>query len=352
MGGFFGPDFDVGELSYSHALDRTVSGLTDRAVAIVGGDGGNVAVATSPKLSVSHLERRATDRVVAELAAQIRSVEQISLNDLDRRVLSGAFGASAASADGDWCGIALRFDNGGEDRVLLDLSKHQGRSPNFAIEFVKTIWPVLKEDCLAELGAGRETNADAALLWMVSDKIDVGVMVLNQKAMMVRVNLAARRSLESGALLKRSRYGLIAHCDAETQEFRKAVAECANSEDPMDERTIFVTHDPLGMRVPITLARYRHNGEPTRLVVALLPTPPASSSVEDLARGLGLTGSEAKVARLMQLGLTNREAAQIAGLKEQTFNTYAKRVLGKLNVGGRAQVAQLLTWQAAGRLLS
>jgi DNA-binding CsgD family transcriptional regulator len=81
----------------------------------------------------------------------------------------------------------------------------------------------------------------------------------------------------------------------------------------------------------------------------MLPMPPNPERVELLGRKLGLTPAEARVAVLMQSGLTNREAAYRAGLKEQTFNTYAKRVLCKLNVTGRTEMAQLLTWQAAGR---
>ena len=40
--------------------------------------------------------------------------------------------------------------------------------------------------------------------------------------------------------------------------------------------------------------------------------------------------------------------ARIAGLTEQSLCTYAKRVLNKLNVTSRAEVAQMLTWQAQG----
>jgi len=111
---------------------------------------------------------------------------------------------------------------------------------------------------------------------------------------------------------------------------------------------IFVANRSENRRVPITLTRYFHRGEATRFVVATLPTPPSTQRIEALVRRLGLSHSEAKVAALIQRGLSNREAAAMAGLKEQTFNTYAKRVLSKLNVSCRSEMARLLTWQASG----
>ena len=94
-----------------------------------------------------------------------------------------------------------------------------------------------------------------------------------------------------------------------------------------------------------------HEGEATRFVVVTVPQPPDPARIEALARQLGLTRAEARVAQLMQLGLSNRNAAKIAGVSEATFATYAKRALSKLDVQGRAEMAQLLTWQATvGRL--
>lgn len=88
------------------------------------------------------------------------------------------------------------------------------------------------------------------------------------------------------------------------------------------------------------------------MVVVILPRQPHRSRIELVAQKMGLSPTEARVAALLQMGLTNREAAMIAGVKEQTFNTYAKRVLSKMNVGSRSQVAQRLTWQAAwGRMV-
>jgi DNA-binding NarL/FixJ family response regulator len=79
-----------------------------------------------------------------------------------------------------------------------------------------------------------------------------------------------------------------------------------------------------------------------------MPQPPDSRRVEMLARAGGLTAAEARIAALLQMGLSNKDVATTTGLKEQSVSTYTKRVLSKLNVSSRAEMAQLLTWQAAG----
>ena len=61
---------------------------------------------------------------------------------------------------------------------------------------------------------------------------------------------------------------------------------------------------------------------------------------------MGLTPAEARVAALIREGHSNKQAAEIAGLTVETFNTYAKRVLSKMNVTCRSEMAQMLTWQA------
>src|SRR5690606_10962091 len=104
-----------------------------------------------------------------------------------------------------------------------------------------------------------------------------------------------------------------------------------------------------GQNVPVTLSRFFHEGRPTPLVVVTLPVAPKTHQVEALVRDMGLSSSEARVVALIQLGLSNKAAAVQAGLSEHTFNTYAKRVLSKLNISCRAEWAQLLTWQASGR---
>ena len=108
----------------------------------------------------------------------------------------------------------------------------------------------------------------------------------------------------------------------------------------------------LSLRIPVTLTRFCHQGAATDLVLVTMSLPPDSRRIEMLARAGGLTPSEARVAALLQLGLSNKDVAIAAGLKEQSVSTYAKRALSKLHVTSRAEMAQMLTWQAAGGRLS
>jgi DNA-binding CsgD family transcriptional regulator len=155
-------------------------------------------------------------------------------------------------------------------------------------------------------------------------------------------------------VLKRTRNGIACNDDCQTRNLREAIATCAEANPEHSDSVIFLSGDPADSsapKVPLTMCRFTFHGMPTSLVTLMLPSPPDSRRIQILARELGLTQAEARVAALLQLGLSNREAAESAGLTEQTMNTYTKRVLHKFNVNSRAEIAQLLTWQGKGGLL-
>jgi DNA-binding CsgD family transcriptional regulator len=185
--------------------------------------------------------------------------------------------------------------------------------------------------------------------WSLLDKVHIAVLVLDEKGLMYRLNRAARNVLRDEDVLRRGRGGVFAANAADSSVFSDALKKLGSEpEEQSTSQVIFLRDRGNGQRVPLTLERYYHDDKPTRFIVATLPISPSSSRVQALAKGLGLTASEAKVAALIQRGLSNRDAAALAGLKEQTFNTYAKRVLNKLDVKCRSEMARLLTWQASG----
>jgi DNA-binding NarL/FixJ family response regulator len=59
----------------------------------------------------------------------------------------------------------------------------------------------------------------------------------------------------------------------------------------------------------------------------------------ELMRSLGLTPREREVVALLARGLTNRQIGQTLVVTEGTAENYVQRVLGKLGVNNRAQVA-------------
>ncbi|MEX0309019.1 MAG: LuxR C-terminal-related transcriptional regulator, partial [Tateyamaria sp.] len=274
------------------------------------------------------------------------------LTDSNIETLNATAGHCGDAEDGRvWKALCCSFQNSTRDCIAMKL--HQSQDIAFIQQFLEKIWPVLREDCLTEARDMQLAFGNDALLWMASDRIDVAILVMDMRGQTLRINLAAKELLDTGAVLRQEKGGIVASNEVDTHELLNAVAACTQTDAPArDEEILFLEGGPHGTRVPVSLSRYYHAGEPTDRVVARLPMPPDPARIEVLGRKLGLTPSEARVAVLMQSGLTNREAACRAGLKEQTFNTYAKRVLGKLNVAGRAEMAQLLTWQAAGRRIA
>lgn len=61
-----------------------------------------------------------------------------------------------------------------------------------------------------------------------------------------------------------------------------------------------------------------------------------------------LTPRQRQVARLVALGLTNREIAQVLVLEEGSVANLVARIMGRLGVSNRAQIA---TWAAVNGLL-
>lgn len=335
----------------SNALRRVISGFTDVAVVICETNHGDVALTSVPtERQTSAIWRHPV--LPATSPGRMQKLESIPLTGNDIESLNQAAGLQGTLHKGcNWKAFSCTFQVGLRDRIALQLDRDQDVS--FIRRFLEKIWSVLREDCLTEARDMQITFGDDAMLWMISDKIDVAILVLDARSRMLRINLAASELLDAGRILRRGRGGVFACTEQESRKFRSEVSACAMAEDPGESETIlFLEGGQHGNRVPVSLSRFYHLGKPSELVVAMLPMPPDPARVEMMGRKMGLSTCEAKVAALMQLGLTNREAARQAGLKEQTFNTYAKRVLNKLNVAGRTEMAQLLTWQAAGRRIA
>jgi DNA-binding CsgD family transcriptional regulator len=326
------------------------------------------------------------------------------LNDmLHTQKSEGAPGARA----GRWVVFACTFEDGSKDRIALYLqgSQHDAH----CADILPAIWPIARQDVLREMlgsepdgaggtarlrsqfisdasggsaqdmgqKAGPNTGADAtdspetgsgpapdiseAMLWTISTKSDSAVLVLDEQGQLLESNAAGRDMLDAGTLLRCNGGTLRCADDSETRAFYAAVHSCVTDASPTtqgaqsggrqagggQELIVFLHDSASDMRLPLSLSCYRCADTRRALVVAILPRQPDRTRIEMLAQKMGLSPCEARVAALIQLGLSNREAAHIAGLKEQTFNTYAKRVLSKLDVTGRTEMAQRLTWQAS-----
>lgn len=355
MNSIFRPVLGTGTALYCGALRRILSGLTDVAIATLDVCGDGVVVGTLPGAGLA-------DSLPPRLQAHVPGGGKLTVFDsvqpddellarLDRYAGKGREVPGQTAADGrSWRVYRATFDTGVTDdiAVLLDDMASEAETRGF----LATVWRAWRDDILDSALRREPEIGDKALLWMISSKIDIAVMVMNAKGEMLRANAAAGAALEAGDVLMRSPGGIRCVNDRQTRIFRDAIAACARSDPDTIESCLFLETSTPGHRVPVTLTRFQHEGELTDLVTVMLPLPPDSHRVEMLARRMGLTTAEARVAALMQMGLSNKAAAGLAGLREQSFSTYAKRVLSKLNVTSRAEMAQLLTWQAQGGRLS
>jgi DNA-binding CsgD family transcriptional regulator len=254
----------------------------------------------------------------------------------------------AGPAEGGWHGFRCRLDCGTTDLVLVHLPATRFHARAVAA-LLRLIWPALRSETEEEAEPCHgEDHCDEALLWLMRARIDIGALVVNSRGLILRLNSTARRMMAEGRVLMRGHGGLHASNPDQTRKLREAIVNCAQAPAGQDERIVFLRPRDDGPAVPVTLARYMHEGRSTDLVTLLLPEPPEPARVERIARELGLTAAEARVAAMLQTGLSNRAAASSLGLTEQSFSTYAKRVLGKLNVRSRAEMAQMLTWQTHG----
>lgn len=244
-----------------------------------------------------------------------------------------------------WVAFECTLSNGAVDQIFLRL---RGDLGDIHVESIlKAVWPVLRVDCIKELQSPEAETAISAMLWTVSKKTDSAIFVLNTACEVQHVNAAGREMLETKEMLRETSSGLTCSASSQTIALHKAVRACA-IETAQDTDFILLLDSADGTaRVPVSLSRHQASRTSQPLVVAIVPQQPDRRRIEQLALTMGLTQSEARVAALMQMGLPNREAARVAGLKEQTFSTYSKRVLAKLNVSCRAEMAHMLTWQGS-----
>ena len=82
-----------------------------------------------------------------------------------------------------------------------------------------------------------------------------------------------------------------------------------------------------------------------RCVTRVSRWPGPAQEVEHPAPFHALTPREREIAQLLARGQTNRQIAEQLVISEQTAETHVKRILGKLELRSRHQVAELAaTW--------
>lgn len=340
------PSFEMERAMSSRVLNRFMRSLSSAAVAVFDFEGKKLTL--SDYIRPSRQDTLSAKGLI-DLRAGRSDVDQIWCQELgvsDMTRLESSLPSAQVDESQVWRSISMRLKDGSEDRIALRLDPKEDLQ--FTLSYLKRIWPILRQDCLGEFRERHQSQLEMrGTGWEVLNMIDVATLIVDRAGLMYRMNVAARDALDEGLVLKRGKGGVFGCDPKETRKLREALEACADG--PVGEDRLVFLNEKDGTRpIPVTLSRYEHEGRATSYIVLMLPVPPTADTVETLVKKMGLTSAEARVAALIQKGLSNREAAEILGLKPETFNTYSKRALNKLNVSCRTKLAQMLTWQAAG----
>ena len=331
-----GADFFV----FSNSLKRSLTTFTTQASARLDALNANICLNTiedAPRPEVGYM------------ASKLRHIGSASkIADFQALDVNGKEGSwtQGFTCDGTWVLFRCTYEDGAVD--LIALHQDGGAHDAHCKDVLAAIWQNLREDCINELQNGEGEAVSSALLWTISNKTDSAVMVLDANGTILEANAAGREVLDQGDVVVDVGGQLKLANASESKSLSVAMREClAVPDGNNDEFILFLEGSCAGGRLPLSLSQYRCAAHDTPLIIAILPCQPDIKRIEMLAQKMGLSPAESRVAALMQLGLPNRKAASIAGVKEQTYNTYAKRVLSKLDMGNRAEMAHVLTWQSS-----
>lgn len=334
---------------YSATMRQRLSALTDTAVVVFGRSAGGVMVGTWPCDRPG--PSKWTPREPLSGTAPCTDPSRIEIDVAAASDREGSMLAVWRASDDRsrrWYVADCRYGCGTRDRLGLLLPETDPGTLRFAL---RSIWPVLRQDCLDEL-AGREIDeARRALSWFAEQQADTATMVLDARARLLHRNAAARRLIDARSVLTVDRVGRLCPLHHDAADLARAARGLVEPEAPgrpgAQETVMLLSMGASGDKLPLTLSACTDDGLGRGYVVASAPVPPSAGQVEAMARRKGLTRSEARVAALLQQGMSNKGAADAAGVSQQTIETYAKRILSKLGVS-RSQLIASLTWQARG----
>lgn len=344
MNVYCSPTHAGGVIKQSDKFSRTMLEFSDAAIAHVRHGEDKIVLSTHFYESDDQPDAIMSAGAVLRPGRQIRFAskeaggsDSSALKEHISKSLTGSKGAR-------WHVYESCFADGSID--YIEVLQSRGRSPANSEKHLQHIWPLLREDCLSEILTDTGKFVDDALLWIINDKIASAVLVLDQSCRLVRANTAGYELLKVQNILRSRGDGICCSNSTDTAHLRKLVKECAVSSTSNGMEKILMLENKSAQSLSLLSLRKFESGPGATMVIAMLPAPPDPKRIVMLAREMGLTKAEARIASLMQLGMSNREMAIKAKLTEQTCSTYSKRVLSKLNVNCRAEMAQLLTWQA------
>ena len=187
-------------------------------------------------------------------------------------------------------------------------------------------------------------NGDTATFLSALDAVDQGLAFFNCQGMLVHANRAVSRVLEAGPEGKRLR--------AEIEQFAGSLCRVAQLRHLDDEA---VVEEMSVLEVPTEEEHYRLRGSYIGLdlfrqggsVMVALERPAATLlSAEVLRERFGLSKQETRITHLLAKGKSNAEIAKTLFISPHTARTHTRRILDKLGVHARAEVATKILTRA------
>ncbi|SES66148.1 regulatory protein, luxR family [Oceanicella actignis] len=283
--------------------------------------------------------------------AEVTEVRALARGDARRAALDAHLAARGAR---NMRVFLCRFADGAWDVVALRL--RAGVSDAHAAEALRRFWPRLRARNVAGDAPRQDPRraAEAAIRAHVRDDMRCALAAMDGGRRLLQANAAARDLLARGGGLRLAGGRLQAARPGLDRDLARAVRRLAAGEE--DAAFLAIPDEaegrgdggaaPAMLPVSLTVAGPRVGGR--RVVLAAVALAPRAEQLRRAALARGLTPTEARVAARLAAGLSNREAAAALGLKEQTLQTYAKRIFAKMGVSCRARLAHELTWQAMG----
>jgi len=193
-----------------------------------------------------------------------------------------------------------------------------------------------------------EMQSEAAL--KVLDRLDLGVVVVDQRCEPVIVNRRAQDLIARGDGLAVGSDGLRATTEEETSELRKLLgaSDGGGQRAPafLEEMRISRPSGGRSLRVRISPLPLTGSAEGWKQpLVAVLIFDPQQNGVttdETLQRLYGLTRAEAHLALLLARGTRLVEASKILGIRPETARTHVKRIFSKTDTSGQVELVHLL----------
>ena len=219
-------------------------------------------------------------------AGKLTSVTMYDLGPADVLAFVDLCGADlAARRTGRWLSLLCVFDNGVQDRLVV----YTENRPETVQALVERTWQGLRKACIAHLPDTAADLSDDAMLWMVSQKVNAAILVIDEELRLLKFNAAGRDMLGEARLLSARSGALTLGSDRETRALRAAVADLLANRGKRNEEFILILRGlSRDAHVPMSLSVYPDGRTGQNLFLVMVPMPPDQKRIEGIALKMGL----------------------------------------------------------------